>query len=77
MLKRALMQRQVMMSVPTSRLSPLQRLMMPLIRRSQKLKAKKPKKRAMKRNLRARMKMLRMKRKKVLKSMLVLAMRSF
>ena len=77
MLKRTLMQRQVMMSVPTSRLSPLPRQMMPLIRRSQKLKAKKLKKKEKKRKVRARMKMLRMKKKKVLKSMLVLAMRSF
>ena len=72
------MQRQVMMSVPTSRLSPLARPRMPLIRRwkSQKLKAKKPKKRATKRNLRPKTKMLRLKRTRVLKSMQVLAMRS-
>lgn len=75
MLKRSLMQRQSMMSVPTSRLYTLPRQMMPLIRRWkwQKLIAKKPKKKATKRNLRPRTKM---KRTRVLKSMLVLAMRS-
>ena len=78
LLKRTLMQRQVMISVLTSRLSQRARPRMPLMRRrrSQKLRVKKPKKRVTKRKVRPRTKRKKLKKMIVLKSMLVRASRS-